>query len=61
MANKRHTELFSVGVTVDAGRGSVHNLQPGKIEIPVGDPSSLGRYLGVLLIVSGVATLNLSH
>lgn len=26
-----------------------------------GDPSSLGRYLGVLLIVAGVATLKLSH
>jgi quaternary ammonium compound-resistance protein SugE len=26
-----------------------------------GDPSSLGRYLGVALIVAGVATLKLSH
>lgn len=26
-----------------------------------GDPSSLGRYVGVLLIVAGVATLKLSH
>ena len=26
-----------------------------------GDPSSLGRYLGILLIVAGVATLKLSH
>ena len=26
-----------------------------------GDPSSIGRYLGVALIVAGVATLKLSH
>ena len=26
-----------------------------------GDPGSLGRYLGVALIVAGVATLKLSH
>jgi quaternary ammonium compound-resistance protein SugE len=26
-----------------------------------GDPSSLGRYLGVILIVAGVATLKLAH
>jgi len=26
-----------------------------------GDPSSLGRYLGILLIVAGVATLKLAH
>jgi len=26
-----------------------------------GDPSSLGRYLGILLIIAGVATLKLSH
>jgi quaternary ammonium compound-resistance protein SugE len=26
-----------------------------------GDPSSFGRYLGVALIVAGVATLKLSH
>jgi quaternary ammonium compound-resistance protein SugE len=26
-----------------------------------GDPTSLGRYLGVALIVAGVATLKLSH
>lgn len=26
-----------------------------------GDPSSLARYLGVLLIISGVATLKLAH
>ena len=26
-----------------------------------GDPSSLGRYMGVALIVAGVATLKLSH
>ena len=26
-----------------------------------GDPASLGRYLGVLLIVSGVVVLKLSH
>ena len=26
-----------------------------------GDPSSLGRYIGVTLIVAGVATLKLSH
>ncbi len=26
-----------------------------------GDPASLGRYLGVALIVAGIATLKLSH
>jgi quaternary ammonium compound-resistance protein SugE len=26
-----------------------------------GDPASLGRYLGIVLIVSGVAVLKLSH
>jgi len=26
-----------------------------------GDPTSLGRYLGVAMIVAGVATLKLSH
>lgn len=26
-----------------------------------GDPSSLGRYLGVALIIAGVATLKLAH
>ncbi len=26
-----------------------------------GDPTSLGRYLGVILIIAGVATLKLSH
>ena len=26
-----------------------------------GDPASLGRYLGVLLIIAGVATLKLAH
>ena len=26
-----------------------------------GDPSSLGRYLGIILIIAGVATLKLSH
>ena len=26
-----------------------------------GDPTSLGRYLGIVLIVSGVAVLKLSH
>ena len=26
-----------------------------------GDPSSLGRYLGIILIITGVATLKLSH
>lgn len=26
-----------------------------------GDPATLGRYLGVLLIVAGVATLKLAH
>ena len=26
-----------------------------------GDPASLGRYLGVILIIAGVATLKLAH
>lgn len=26
-----------------------------------GDPTSLGRYLGIILIIAGVATLKLSH
>ena len=26
-----------------------------------GDPTSLGRYLGILLIIAGVATLKLAH
>jgi quaternary ammonium compound-resistance protein SugE len=26
-----------------------------------GDPASLGRYLGILLIIAGVATLKLAH
>ena len=26
-----------------------------------GDPASLGRYLGVMLIIAGVATLKLAH
>ncbi len=26
-----------------------------------GDPTSLGRYLGIVLIIAGVATLKLSH
>ena len=26
-----------------------------------GDPSSLGRYFGIILIIAGVATLKLSH
>jgi len=26
-----------------------------------GDPTSLGRYLGIILIVAGVATLKLAH
>ncbi len=26
-----------------------------------GDPSSLGRYLGILLIIAGVVTLKLAH
>jgi quaternary ammonium compound-resistance protein SugE len=30
-------------------------------DLVVGDPGSLGRYLGVVLIIAGVVTLKLAH
>ena len=52
----------------DSGTGRLASHRSGAVEqfedvrgILFGDPGNLGRYLGVGLIIAGVATLKLAH